>query len=563
LLSDVLAQAASINSSIYSTRTVAAASIIPGSFTAIRTSGYSVAGDGGAAIYVHASGSTLGGFQSADGQWWQLESNPAVVNVLQYGADPTGVADSGPAFRAAVGSNRVIVIPPGNYLFKSSVFDSIVNPNPAALQAIAISSQSNFTIFGYGATLTMDASIAATPFFGIADCTNFNILGIRFEPSSSGLGPSDFNSCIGMISCVQFNISDIYVGTHLKNQAFFGNYLVNGVLRHWHMSGGQGVDIANVLHCLFDGWNADGFSTVPNASGLWFGNNMDLATNPLRNHTGYTINETDHLTISRCNISNYTTGVFISSGHNIKVIDNTFHDMPGTGVGPVGIYLTYNNGGNGDSTGHPLKGVQIIGNTFITIGHTTTGEGILIDPAAIVNADVLSDVIITNNHFSDIVNAGVIETSNSHLVNFVWGEGNTFTAVSNPIDASLLPVMAIRESAVVQYAGDGYSLGSGGQVTQLTSKATTVILNKINGQITLNGATLNTATIVSFTLTNSTIGIGDNIIINHVSGGTVGAYSFNAAAGNGSATITIRNNTAGNLSEALVLTFSVIKGATN
>jgi hypothetical protein len=93
LLSDVLAQAASINSSIYSTRTVAAASIIPGSFTAIRTSGYSVAGDGGAAIYVHASGSTVGGFQSADGQWWQLAPQGFVTPEM-FGADGTGTNDT-------------------------------------------------------------------------------------------------------------------------------------------------------------------------------------------------------------------------------------------------------------------------------------------------------------------------------------------------------------------------------------------------------------------------------------------------------------------------------------
>jgi hypothetical protein len=54
------------------------------------------------------------------------------------------------------------------------------------------------------------------------------------------------------------------------------------------------------------------------------------------------------------------------------------------------------------------------------------------------------------------------------------------------------------------------------------------------------------------------------MIINHVSGGTVGRYVFNAACGTGSAAITIRNVTAGGggaEAAALVLRFVVIKGS--
>jgi hypothetical protein len=110
-------------------------------------------------------------------------------------------------------------------------------------------------------------------------------------------------------------------------------------------------------------------------------------------------------------------------------------------------------------------------------------------------------------------------------------------------------------------AGVGYSAGAGGAETQLTSKSTTVVLNKIAGQITLNNATLNAATNVSFTLTNSAIANTDVMIINHISGGTVGAYTFNAACEAGSAVITIRNITAGNLTEAPVIRYAVIKSA--
>lgn len=111
-------------------------------------------------------------------------------------------------------------------------------------------------------------------------------------------------------------------------------------------------------------------------------------------------------------------------------------------------------------------------------------------------------------------------------------------------------------------AGLGYGTGAGGTVTQSTSKSTGVTLNKPTGEITMNNATLNNLTIVSFTLTNSVIAAGDLLIFNHISGGTIGAYTFNAQCASGSATITVRNATGSNLSEAVVIRFAIIKGAT-
>lgn len=105
----------------------------------------------------------------------------------------------------------------------------------------------------------------------------------------------------------------------------------------------------------------------------------------------------------------------------------------------------------------------------------------------------------------------------------------------------------------------GFATGAGGTVTQGSNKATTVVLSKSTGEITMNNAALNAATIVSFTLTNTTIVATDHVLVEHISGGTVGAYTASGAAGAGFATIYVRNATAGNLSEAIVLKFSVLK----
>lgn len=108
--------------------------------------------------------------------------------------------------------------------------------------------------------------------------------------------------------------------------------------------------------------------------------------------------------------------------------------------------------------------------------------------------------------------------------------------------------------------GVGYS--AGGIVTQLTDKATGVTLNAPSGEITTAAVALNAATIVSFVLTNSFIAATDLLVLNHVTTGTFAAYGLNAhGMAAGSCTIDIRNNTAGNLTEAIVIRFAIIKGA--
>jgi hypothetical protein len=113
---------------------------------------------------------------------------------------------------------------------------------------------------------------------------------------------------------------------------------------------------------------------------------------------------------------------------------------------------------------------------------------------------------------------------------------------------------------VISGAGkQGYAAGSGGVVTQATSKATGVTLSKATGQITLNAAALAADTTVSFVLTNTLIEANDILVMNHISGGTAGSYLLNAQSAAGSASINVRNITTGSLSEAIVIAFAVIK----
>lgn len=116
----------------------------------------------------------------------------------------------------------------------------------------------------------------------------------------------------------------------------------------------------------------------------------------------------------------------------------------------------------------------------------------------------------------------------------------------------------------VATGGVGYGVGAGSTATQGagSGKATTVAINRANGNITMNNAALGAGTAVTFAVTNSAVEANDNFVIQHISGGTVGAYVVSMAATSaGNAAITVTNITAGSLSEALVLKFSLIKGS--
>ena len=109
----------------------------------------------------------------------------------------------------------------------------------------------------------------------------------------------------------------------------------------------------------------------------------------------------------------------------------------------------------------------------------------------------------------------------------------------------------------------GYAAAAQGTVTQVTDKSTAVTLNKSMGRITMNNASLATATNATFTLNNSIISANDTVILT-ISGGQATAGSYNVfanALATGSVSITLRNISGGSLSEAVVINFCVIHGA--
>lgn len=112
--------------------------------------------------------------------------------------------------------------------------------------------------------------------------------------------------------------------------------------------------------------------------------------------------------------------------------------------------------------------------------------------------------------------------------------------------------------------GLGYRAGSGGAVTQITSRATTVILNSLCGTITTDATSLAAAGEATFTVTNSKVAANDVVICCVKSGGTTpgSTQATVTAVGAGSFQITVNNLHASTAdTAALVINFAVIRSA--
>jgi hypothetical protein len=129
---------------------------------------------------------------------------------------------------------------------------------------------------------------------------------------------------------------------------------------------------------------------------------------------------------------------------------------------------------------------------------------------------------------------------------------------------SMTGALTVGSTVLVGPSGMGYAsgLGAGGAVTQPTSKATAVTLNKPSGAITTHNAGLAGNTAIAFTVTNSFVSNTDTVVCNVVGGtGDVNAYIATAFPYAGGFYISLRNMTATNLTDSVKIQFNVVKGA--
>jgi hypothetical protein len=134
-------------------------------------------------------------------------------------------------------------------------------------------------------------------------------------------------------------------------------------------------------------------------------------------------------------------------------------------------------------------------------------------------------------------------------------------AVATTIYGNLTVPNSITSTSAT--GGIGYAAGAGGTVTQSTSKSTGVTINTVSGAITMNASNLATGFANTFTVTNNTVTATDNIITNIVSGAaTPSRYVVSASnMTTGSFQIHLRNVSGVDLAEAVVVRYSIIRGA--
>lgn len=108
--------------------------------------------------------------------------------------------------------------------------------------------------------------------------------------------------------------------------------------------------------------------------------------------------------------------------------------------------------------------------------------------------------------------------------------------------------------------GLGYAAGSGGVVTQLTSRTTAVTINKYAGAITVFAGTGTTTGNTTFTVNNSLIAATDNVIIS-IKSGTANLYNMTVTSiAAGSFKISLQPYS-GTAADSPVIAFTILKSA--
>jgi hypothetical protein len=367
-----------------------------------------------------------------------LSLNQAFINkqdtitktVVSCGADPTGVLDSAPAFRACIASNTTLIVPPGIYNFCSTV------PPPSYLAAflnpsVLVQSVTNFAIFGYGASINVCPAIAYSTPFQFDQSSNIAFKGLTINPSAAGLTGGETSTGVSLSNVVGAHIEDITFGPGLTAQAFYMDWVVNAEFNHITIVAGNCFDTAFLLHVKFDDINQ-----TAGAVGIQCFDIVNDVINAGANRTGIAYTETDDVSVTRFNVSGNDTGAYITTGKHIKFAQNNWHDNPGgqggSGAG-VGIFIQYLNGGGFTSVGVPPSGIVIDSDIFANNGTVNAGQGILMDASAIANSDTISNVVINNSVFDNNTATGIATTGTTHYSNIAIGAGNVFSGANQAV----------------------------------------------------------------------------------------------------------------------------------
>jgi hypothetical protein len=332
---------------------------------------------------------------------------------------------------------------------------------------------------------------------------------------------------------------------------------------------GTGISVANgrmaMLFC--DGTNV--LDTVSQVASMYVANNAGIGVAPSSN---YGLDILSGAATSAVRITN--TG----GGHALVVEDQASPDTtapfvvgptgrigvgidPTTGPAPAGRAIQILSSAS-QSSG--IQATNITGNAQgTTLEFNKARTAVFPTPTAAASGD---EVFALEGYAYD----GTSYVQVAEISTEIQGTVSTGVAPGKIIfNVAAQTTGTLTEVANISRAGDfklttttgvlGYGSGSGGTVVQATSKSTAVTLNRPTGLIVMHAAALAANTSVTFTFNNTCLDSPDMLIVLHVEAGTAGAYTITAfVTGVGTADITVRNVTAGSLSQGIYLQFAVL-----
>ena len=356
-------------------------------------------------------------------------------------------------------------------------------------------------------SIILVANVSPTTYNGIYTVTTGTTSSVSYANSSSGAG----------------------TGGTVRNQAWNNITPNNTTTRKFLRQTGTGSS------STMPSWDTLTNTDIPNLSGKTY-NNLNLT--PLG--TGW-------------KVSGGTTPVevtFIGGlTYTISGTDSTVISLPATsgtlalnnqqfyiGTTPIAI--------NRSTASQSLTGITSIDGYAANLagGNSSTLIGAVLYQNGLNSTALLPPNITTTKKYLNQTGNGTDGIAPS------WNQIDQITTLTTPV-------------LTTSNGGIGYTGTAGGYVAQLTSKSTSVTLDKPTGLIKTHAANLAANTTVSFSLMNSTISTTDLIVIHHVSGGIQFDYAVSAIAGSGSALISIKNLTGGDLAQELALRYVVIKSA--
>ena len=315
------------------------------------------------------------------------------VSVLDFGADPTGLADSAPAFRTAIQSTRRIAIPPGRYLLNSTT-DAIC----CAMGRVAVMVQDkhDFEVVGNRVTIVVGDAIANSSAFQFDHDRNYVVEGLAIQGNRKGLGPRQENVGIMSSSAVGFRYQNIQMsGFEGLGAGFAGDWLVDGTFSDLNMIGiGIGLDLAFLKNVTIRRFRVRGGSaSTPGQKAVSI---IRDGPNLGSNHTGIDFDDTDGVTIEGGVTQDFVTGAAISTGTNIRLRNNTWEDSPNLeSAKGIGVYVHYIPDGPFSSVGHPAGKISIDHDTFIN----AASYGALVEGSAVKNGDEIGPVTVDGAEF--------------------------------------------------------------------------------------------------------------------------------------------------------------------